>query len=61
MASSGILNVMDFSLSNEVKVISWFNAWPPGKTMRDCKEILCIISEIPLREFRDTYRRSYLN
>ena len=32
MLSSGILNVMAFSLSNEVKVISWFNAWPPGIT-----------------------------
>ena len=32
MLSSGILSVMDFSLSNGLKVISWF---PLGKTMRE--------------------------
>ena len=34
MLSSGILNVMAFSLSNGLKVTGWFNAWPPGKTIK---------------------------
>ena len=33
MLLSAILNVMDFSLSNGLKVISWLNVLPPGKAM----------------------------
>ena len=37
MLLSATLNVMKFSLSNGLKVISWFNVWPPGKSMRENK------------------------
>ena len=46
MLLSGILNVMAFSLSNGLKVISWFDVWPPGKTMRENKNCRKIKSYI---------------